>query len=44
MKEAASVLAMGVVATILSIAAAYYTVAGKVESDPKITRSAPISD
>ncbi len=44
MKEAASVLAMGVVATILSIAAAYYSVAGKVESDPEITRSAPILD
>ncbi len=44
MKEAASVLAMGLVATILSIAAAYYTVAGKAASDPEITRSAPISD
>ena len=44
MKEAATLMIAGVVATALALATALYVSAGKPDSDPEITRAAPIQD
>jgi hypothetical protein len=44
MKEAATMMIAGLLATVLAMATALYAVSGKAESDPDITRAAPIQD
>ena len=44
MKEAATLMIAGVLAAVLVMAMALYASAGKPDSDPEITRAAPIQD
>jgi len=44
MKEAATLMIAGVISAVLALATALYAAAGKPDSDPKITRAAPIRD
>ena len=44
MKEAATLMIAGVLAAVLVMPMALYASAGKPDSDPEITRAAPIQD